>query len=403
MSDRDRLQWGPGDEPRVSHEELEAELGSVVARGQRRRARRTVALGGVLAVLFLQLATVVLGDPRGRPSGVTAADDPTTTTVVTTPETAVVPDITSPPSVPQHPRPPFVVVARAATARANPDGEDFNTEIAVLNGTSGKAIRTIHRTVFNISELSLSRDGTYVYFVEWDCGTSSVMRVRVDGPADQKPETITEEESNHPSVSPDGRLLAYSALGFCDGDPVWELRVRNLATGQEHAVATEPEGWSMSSPTWSEDGTRVAVALQRGTYDETKNVHRLEEAFVAMLDPTRKQDPLKAPRIGSPRPGFGFESPAYLPDGSLFVVESELGERDGTVAASMLVVDAGSGRTLRRVATGDPTRSYGNTASDASGNHLLYLSSKGDTSELRVSDNGGRTVVLATNVTAADW
>jgi Tol biopolymer transport system component len=389
MDDRDRLRWGPDDDARISHAELESELGAVVARGRHRRARRTAVVGSTLAVAAVLAAAVALRGP-GDSSGLRAADDPSTTVTSSTllPTTSTSPSTTVAPA----PRPTFVVVSRNGDFEAAPDGQTFHGRIDVLDGSSGKLLRTVHRSVFNIGGVSLSPDGKHVYFVHSDCGTSSVLQVRVDGPSDQTPEAMSESESDYPTVSADGRRLAYLGLGACDENPAWELRVKDLATGKEEAVATQPRGHSLTSPTWSPDGARLAVT-----------VHAVDDSFVAVLDPTRHQNVLAAPRVTSPRQGFRFHSPTYLPDGSLFVVESEQGEPHGSTESLMLVVDPRTGETIRRVATGDPKRSYKSTASDATGRHLLYVSVGETSSELRVSSNGARTVVLATDVTAADW
>lgn len=404
MSERDFLRWRPDDEPRVPSDELEVELDRVVARGLRRKARRTTAIGGTLALLLVMGIAVAVSGPDGEPSGVTAADNGSTTTSTVDTDAPITTT-----TVPQHPRPPFVVVARdveyeEGTTRV------AGSEIALLDPDSGKTIRTIYRTGGGIYFLALSNDRRYVYFAQSTCGAEPIDRIRVDGPAEQTPERINDISSEYPTPSPDGNLVAYVGYGDCDGEsgPANAVRVRNLATRQETTVAIEPVGYSLSWPTWSPDGTKLAVVVKHtiehpSTSPEEPPKYEKVESFVALLDPHTTQDPLTAPRLLSLRTGFGFDFPTHLPDGSLFLVEVPLGDKVGTAAPLMLVIDGRSGSTRRQVALGDPKRSYSHTASDVTGSHLLYVSASGDSSELRVSSNGGKTTVLARNVTAADW
>jgi dipeptidyl aminopeptidase/acylaminoacyl peptidase len=373
MSEREFLRWRPDDDSGVSSHELEAELGSVLARGRQRRARRRGVVGGSLALVLVAGTAVAVTRPDDRPSNVRAADDVSTTTTLdpgTTTSTAPAVTPTSS-TLPQHPRPPLLVVARSVPDR---DGEEesVNSELVLIDPNTGKDLRVLRRTVFFITEVHLSADGKHVYFVEGDCG-NAVMRVRVDGPPDQEPDhLVVDSESDHPSLSRDGRFLAYKGEGGCD-EPALVLRVRDLRTNQEHVVASEKGDYRIGESTWSHDGTRLAVEVTR----QADGAWR--ESFIAVLDPTTRQDVLAAPRLASPRAGFAFHSPTYLPDGSLFVVESPLGDKVGTEAPLMLVVD-GSGRTVRQVALGDPKRAYRATDADATGNHLLYVSSDEKTS-----------------------
>lgn len=389
--------------PHVPHDELEAELTRIVGRGRRRKARRATAAAATLAVLVVGGAVSVLRD-TGNDSVVRTADRTTTSTSLL-PDTPPVTGVTtSTTTAPPTQRPAFAVVV-VDGERTHADGtKEQTSELVLVDGSSGRRLRTLY-TAQGLTDVSLSPDGKHVYFVTALCGSGPVERVRVDGPADQKSETINDIASAEPVVSPDGRQLAYLGFGSCDGEEGGggTLHVRDLATGVDRAVAAATGDWIMASPTWSADGTRLAIHVDH-IADAHASEHTTAESFVVVLDPTKRQDALRAPRVTSPRAGFGFKHPTFLPDGSLFVIETPLGGRKD--APLLVVVEAEGGTTLRRVATGDPARSYRDTGADRTGNHLFYLSEPeglGRGTELRVADRGERTTVLATDVRSADW
>jgi len=401
MSDFEQMGWRPDDDPRLSHDELDAELSHVVSRGRRHRARRRAAIGSTLAVasiVTVVAAAVSLQSPDD--ARIDMAHTPTTTTVEdTTTSSSWVPPITGvttsvPPGMPPPSR--VVVVRPSGTAEA------WQEEIAVLDAKTKKLQRTIYRTEGDIHGVTLSSNEQYVYFVEENCGNGPVQRVRVDGPADQKPEVITRLPSGDPAVTRDGRNVAYIGMQGCDPPEVatieWSVRVHDFADNSDRRIAGEAKGYLLSEPSWSPDGATVAVSVQR-TDGPT-----LLEAFVVLLDATKDQDILTAPRLKS-RTGFGYTSPTFLLDGSLFVIEKPLGNQSGTAASRMVVVDRHSGDVVRLVATGDPKKAYHRTDADRTGQHLLYISSNdhNDPGELRVSSNGGRTTVLVEGVTEGNW
>lgn len=407
MADFDELRWRPEDSPRLAPDELEAELGRVVARGRRQKGRRRAVVGGSLAMTSILLVAAAVTVQGPDEHGVRAVDRPdestTTSSTVAADSTSTSTAVSTPANVPEIPRPPLAVVVRDAGTRDEP-----RDELAVLDSRTGKVLRTIYRSSADVQTPQLSPDRKHVYFIEETCGTSPVVRVRVDGPPDQEPETVTQMTGQDPSISADGRFLAYFGVRGCDdeadGGPQFSVRVRNLADGGERVVATGVDGYIMEDPSWSPDGKSLAVSLQRWEQTTATTPRRLE-AFVAVLDVSRQQDAQAAPRVTSPRQGFGFVSPTYLPEGRLFVIETPLGDRSGTDAPMMLVVDARSGRTVQMVATGDPKRIYQRTEVDATGSHLMYISRPAghEAGQLRVSSLGARTTVLATGVWEADW
>ncbi len=122
-------------------------------------------------------------------------------------------------------------------------------------------------------EVAWSADGRTVYFALREAGRIEATSTNLDifaAPADgsAEPTNLTADNDatdNLPTVSPDGRSLAWFAMKR----PTYEadcqvLMVRDLATGQVRALT---EGWdrSVGSITWSPDSKRIFV-----TADDTQ-------------------------------------------------------------------------------------------------------------------------------------
>jgi Tol biopolymer transport system component len=66
--------------------------------------------------------------------------------------------------------------------------------------------------------------------------------------------------------SPDGRLLAYTSNPA--GGPTSDLWVVAADGSQRRQITHLPNGWTASSPTFSPDGTRIAMSLDTGGWTE---------------------------------------------------------------------------------------------------------------------------------------
>ncbi|MHA3794965.1 alpha/beta hydrolase family protein [Sphingomonas sp. YL-JM2C] len=120
------------------------------------------------------------------------------------------------------------------------------------------------------SEIAWSKDGRTVYFTLREAGTTEPLSTNLDifaAPADGSAAPVNLTRANQatdtlPTVSPDGKWLAYVAMKR----PTYEadrqvIQLRNLATGEVRALT---EGWdrSVGSLAWSKDGKTLYATAQ---------------------------------------------------------------------------------------------------------------------------------------------
>jgi hypothetical protein len=229
-------------------------------------------LGAAAAVAAIVAATVVLTDGPGAERVAVdggRADDGTvvTTTIPPSGPTTVT---TSPPPDPPEPRDP---VGRPSVAVAVSE----QNRVVVLDTATGRALRVLYQGATpdedgagRVQAVSLSPDRRTVWFSvagAYDrCGDYAVHRVPLTGGEVERVAT-----GGSPSVSPDGRQLAYAAHGAAHGAPTAEafsclnsVVVRNLDTGDERAWVPADDWWDRLSTvdhlTWAPDSRRLAFA-----------------------------------------------------------------------------------------------------------------------------------------------
>ena len=120
------------------------------------------------------------------------------------------------------------------------------------------------------SEIAWSRDGKTVYFTLREAGATEPLSTNLDifaAPADGSAAPVNLTDANDgtdtlPTVSPDGKWLAYVAMKR----PTYEadrqvIQLRNLGTGEIRPL-TEAWDRSVGSVTWSKDGKSLYVTAQ---------------------------------------------------------------------------------------------------------------------------------------------
>lgn len=157
---------------------------------------------------------------------------------------------------------------------------------------------------------------------------STIWTMRPDG---SDPVEIMQTEQGtsilgRPSVSPDGRLLAYAVYG--PYIPV-SLRLRDLVSGEDRPVADDPAVKFTGGPRFSPDGTTLAVERAQDRYGPAETVHL---AFIDVATGAVTPTDVALPDGGS------WE---WSPDGS--ALQGSVRNADDTMEPQVLV-DRATGR-----------------------------------------------------------
>jgi TolB protein len=97
-----------------------------------------------------------------------------------------------------------------------------------------------------------------IYFVSTRTGTKQIWGMDYDG-ENQHQITHSSDISLSPRISPDGSLLAYSALGK-NG---WAIHMYSFDLNRNVSFATGAVGGSNLTPAWASDGTKIAFSSSR--------------------------------------------------------------------------------------------------------------------------------------------
>jgi Tol biopolymer transport system component len=164
--------------------------------------------------------------------------------------------------------------------------------------------------------IKFSPDGSSVYYVAFgeEYPRGALFRIPVLGGV---PEKLRENISVTVAFSPDMKQFAYTRLDV--ESKTSSLMIADTNTNSERAIVTRPEHlpFRSLSPSWSPDGTKIAVAA---TTDESDEVYEL---FIVSV-PDGQIKPLTA------LSWFHVASTSWLPDMSgLVIVAKEKGVWDG--------------------------------------------------------------------------
>ena len=360
-------------------------------RGRARRRRFQQGLAAAAAVVLVAAGAAVAmsgGTDEGNVRVVPPAQVPTSTspeTAEAVPETSttLATTTTGPPSAGV---PPYVVAARQ------------NGEIVVLSSSDGAVVRVLvpapTPTGELLADVDLSRDGETVFFSRHDGGTGCATIYRV--PA-RGGEPTPVGRGSMPTLSPDGRLLAYVGDEPRFGtDPAdcWlqRLVVRDLETEAERFMsaftATDTPPDILIGPDWAPDSRHVTV--QRGW----------ENALDVLVVDAATSDSMREP-VRVPSGDRFFSHPLYRGTTGALVVRAD--QKTDTIENEtpdpLVVVEP---RTGRIVATLENNLEGNALGFDASGRHLLYTSYRERVPALMRWTNG-RSVKIAEGFVSADW
>jgi hypothetical protein len=259
-----------------------------------------------------------------------------------------------------------------------PDGFD------VLDAADGSLLYHLGRFegYEEVGSVDLGPDGS-VWAVLWDddeCG-GEVVRL-LEGPGGSAGPPLEVAEGRDVAVSPDGTRIAFVRAPLCPFDE--ELVVRDLRSGDEQVVwgdaNGEPGGHPnvLGNPAWSADGEMLAfeVADEASRY---VTVARLQDQGATFV--TLRPD------------GVSLSSPAWLPSGSLAIVED--GSTIAIYAAEAL--DGGIGGVERDRVLAEIDGTIDRLEGGRRG--LLVVTGR----RLLTVDDGGAVSLLATGYHDAAW
>lgn len=265
-----------------------------------------VALGGLAWALLAQ------GEDEGSGDEQDAAD-PTNDPGTPSPDPSSTPGETSEPG-PAHPL--IALTAGGDVVRVDPRSGSTETLLTGLPTTDPAK-----------TSITVGPDGEQAY-VSHPADGDAVGRIQRVTVANGTAETVA--SGINPSVSPDGRTLAYVG----DGPGGLALILRDLASGEERTVPAgfdgNPAAW-LGQAAWSRDSARLYVP--RGL--EGSNLFGLDADAATFDDATVLGD------------GTGESHPVVLPDGTLLVFNDVLGATAEEMYVSVL--DTTTGEPERQV------------------------------------------------------
>jgi hypothetical protein len=363
------------------------------------RGGRWVRTGGIAGVAALiisggAVAVAAMGNHPAQQT-LTAAPSTATTTPSTVPPTTAAPTSTT--EAPLPPRPAVLVAASQAGRLVLIDSTTGRTTkvLATYQGTDGCPA---------LGRVSLTPDASTVYFqrnfedvdeLKNTICRPEIHRMPTAGGSDQK-----FDDGFMPRVSPNGSQLAYFVpTGPSMNDLGGSLVTRNLATGKRTVVRTDVACGcdDTAFASWAPDSRHIAV---QGLSCGCGGTSFMELDIVDALNPANPPVKVQAPPAIDSHAAWGDAS--YLPNGDLYLFE--IGRYDFAKGGfmsnpRMLIVNPTSARIVKVVTSGYPDRFYQATDSDASGQHLLYISN----GNLMASDDWARPSQLATGLVSADW
>ncbi len=148
--------------------------------------------------------------------------------------------------------------------RFEPDGEGFlHPDLFLWEMTSGRVTRVTR--LADVREADPAPDGTWAVAVRHRHGASQLVRVNLEtGAVTPLTEASVEVVVGQPRLSPDGRRVVYARHRSEEG--LWALAVRDVATGEESALAPPIPGATVASPAWSRDGRTVYAVVGSGGF-----------------------------------------------------------------------------------------------------------------------------------------
>jgi hypothetical protein len=302
----------------------------------------------------------------------------------------------APTTVPPSPEPGIVAVTTRGA-------------LEVLDPANGTVIRTLAASGVLGDEISVSPNGSTVYFAQGTACHPEIKSVAVGGgsPTAIAPGAL-------PAISPDGTKLAFarqpSFTTGCAPSPgnltkSYKLVVRTLATGAQQVLPLPPAEQVSGLPSpishlsWASDSTRLAVSTLAVQDNEGWSMNIVDTSVARYYrGPAAGVTVVLA--TGSPNARLSYlREGVFLPDGNLFVSRACCtGVPVRNTSRLMWVVTPG-GLFVHQVALGYATLDHVSLAVNVTGRWLLYLAG----TDLYVSQNQQRPSKLTSGLIAATW
>jgi hypothetical protein len=309
------------------------------------------------------------------------------------------------------PSPAVTAAASPSLAAAGPPAVVAVTKdgaLVILDSANGSVAKTLVPSGVIGDEISVSPDGTTVYFAVSHGCTTDVESVPVTGGS---PTLIG--KGSLPAISPDGAKLAMtrqpSLTTGCipneaDLTAQYKLVVRTLSSGSQVIYPMLAPGQSSGLPypishlSWAPDGTHLAVSILSAEDNEGWNLVILDTAIAKYY--LSGTGDISVPVTGSPNARDSYlREGVFMPDGNLFVSRACCaGVPIRNTSRLMWEVNT-AGTLVHQVAIGFADLEHTSLDVNASGQWLLYLA--GDI--LYVSHDGNTPTQLTTGLIAAAW
>jgi DNA-binding beta-propeller fold protein YncE len=281
--------------------------------------------------------------------------------------------------------------------------------LVLLDSATGSVARTLVPDGVLGDEISVSPDGTTVYFAQAHGCSTDVESVPVTGGS---PTVIT--SGSLPAVSPDGTKLAIFReppvrMGCAQPGPnlmmsKYKVVVRTLSSGSQVTYPMLAAGKSSGLPfpvshlSWAPDGIRLAVSILSPEDNEGWNLVIMNTATAQYY--LSGPGDTYVPPTGHPSARKSYlREGVFMPNGDLFVSRACCAGVPVRNTSRLMWEVNTSGTLVHQVAIGFASLDHTSLDVNATGRWLLYLA--GDI--LYVSHDGNTPRQLATGLIAAAW
>ena len=284
--------------------------------------------------------------------------------------------------------------------------------LVLLNPANGSITQTLVSSRVLGDEISVSPDGSTVYFARGHVCKPEVESVSISGGT---PTPIS--QGGLPAVSPDGTKLAFArqpalvpgclpaASSYAKS---FKVVIRTLSSGAEKILRLPPgqQASGLPSPishlSWAADNARLAVSVSSIQDNEgwALNIVDTSVARYYTSPGPANSSVLTVPVTGSPDPQRSYlREGIFLPDGNLFISRACCAGIPVRNTSRLMWEVTSGGAFVHQVAIGYPNLDHNSLAADSTGRWLLYLAS----GDLYVSQDGNRPSLLTRGLVAATW